>query len=102
MPVVHKRNPHDVYIGRPSKWGNPFSVEEYGRAEAIAKYEEYVLDNLRTGIWAEEELLELDGKILGCWCAPKACHGDILLKIIAGIKFYRRLGWSYTKQLQRK
>lgn len=29
-----------------------------------------------------EQLLELEGKNLGCWCKPEACHGDILVKLI--------------------
>ena len=83
--VVHiKKEPYDVYIGRPSRWGNPYShkdgtLAEFkvgSRREAISKYEEYLLQN--------EELMaslhELKGKILGCWCKPASCHGDILAK----------------------
>ena len=83
--VVHiKKEPYDVYIGRPSKWGNPYSHKEGtlaefkvgSRAEAVAKFEEYLLQN--------EELMasihELKGKTLGCWCKPSSCHGDILAK----------------------
>lgn len=83
--VVHfKKDPYDIYIGRPSKWGNPFSHKEgtlaefkvKNRAEAVAKFEDYLLSN--------KELLnslhELQGKILGCWCKPNKCHGDILAK----------------------
>lgn len=102
MRVVHcKSFPHGIYIGRPSFWGNPFSVEEFGRTQAIAKYEEYLLNNLRTGVWTEEMLLELDGKVLRCWCSPKPCHGDILVKYVTRIKFFRKLGISFTKQLQK-
>lgn len=74
--VVHcKKEPYDVYIGKGSKWGNPFKIGEHGtRDEVIQMYEKYLLDN--------DELMrslpELRGKILGCWCKPKACHGDIL------------------------
>ncbi|SPN79294.1 Hypothetical protein ZAZAV_254 [Cedratvirus Zaza IHUMI] len=80
----------DVYIGRAcymggwqlpkSKWANPFSVKEYGSAEkAVEKFEEYLLshDDLM------EDIGELKGKILGCWCKKKgheACHGDVLKK----------------------
>lgn len=77
--VVHCRKEHyDVYIGRGSKWGNPFRIGEDGtRAQVIAKYREYLM--------ASPELLaaipELAGKILGCWCAPKPCHGDVLLEL---------------------
>jgi len=78
--VVHcEKEFFDVYIGRPSKWGNPYSIGKDGsRKEVIEKYEKYILEN--------EELLnsldELEGKILGCWCKPNACHGDVLVKLI--------------------
>ena len=78
--VVHcKKEPYDVYIGRPSKWGNPFTIGIHGtREEVITKYETYIRanPNLMTS------LHELKGKTLGCWCKPKACHGDILIKLI--------------------
>jgi hypothetical protein len=80
MKVVHcKRDKHDIYIGRGSKWGNPFKIGKDGtREEVIDKYREYILN--------KPELLaalpELKGKVLGCWCAPKACHGDVLIELI--------------------
>lgn len=80
MKVVHcKKEPYDVYIGRPSKWGNPFSIGKDGtREEVIEKYENYIKKNKKL----LNDLKELEGKILGCWCKPKACHGDILIKLI--------------------
>jgi hypothetical protein len=87
--VVHcKREEFDVYIGRGSRWGNPYShkvgtLAEHvvgSRTEAIQKFEEYLLSN--------EELMaslpDLKGKTLGCWCKPKSCHGDILLRYANG------------------
>ena len=76
MKVVHcKKEPYDVYIGRGSKWGNPFVIGKDGdREEVISKYEIYIMQN--PGMISA--LPELAGKTLGCWCAPKACHGDIL------------------------
>lgn len=77
--VVHcKRSNYDVYIGRPSKWGNPFSIGKDGtRSQVIEKYRAYLLSN--------DDLLnalpELKGKVLGCWCAPLACHGDVLSEL---------------------
>jgi hypothetical protein len=76
--VVHcKKEPYDIYVGRPSKWGNPFQIGKDGtREEVIKKYED----------WLENQpllLLEvgsLYGKILGCWCSPLQCHADILVK----------------------
>jgi hypothetical protein len=83
MPSVRKKGnvPNgnaSVYIGRPSKWGNPFPMgEEKDREQVIAKFEQYLMNS--------PELLaqigELKGKDLVCFCAPKACHGDILLRL---------------------
>ena len=85
-----REEPYDVYIGRPSKWGNPFS-HQVGTAarfrvdtrdEAIYQY----------GRWIRKQpelmaaLSELKGKVLGCWCAPLPCHGSVLLKLLEGIK----------------
>lgn len=81
----------DVYIGRAvpargfreaSPWANPFKIErEADRAAAVAKYEKW-LDT-------QPELLamlpDLKGKRLGCWCAPKACHGHILARRADGL-----------------
>jgi hypothetical protein len=74
--VVHcKRAAYDVYIGRPSKWGNPFAIGKDGtREEVIAKYGQW----LQTQPALLAALPELKGKTLACWCAPHACHGDIL------------------------
>lgn len=84
--VVHRSQLHDVYIGRPSKWGNPFSHlpgtlakhRVASRAEAIAAYERYLLT--RPDLIAAAKI-ELRGKTLGCWCHPRACHGDVLARI---------------------
>ncbi len=77
--VVHcKKEPYDVYIGRPSKWGNPFSIGKDGtRDEVIEKYLQYVLGNDEL----MDALPELQGKVLGCWCKPLTCHGDILVDL---------------------
>jgi hypothetical protein len=70
-----------VYIGRPSKWGNPFIIGKHGsRAEVVAKYRAHLLRN--PGLMAA--LPELRGKDLVCWCAPEACHGDVLLELANG------------------
>jgi hypothetical protein len=74
--VVHcKKEPFDVYIGRPSKWGNPFVIGKDGsRADVIKKYKDYLENNE----FLHGDIPELIGKTLGCWCAPLPCHGDIL------------------------
>ena len=78
----------NIYIGRSctmggwnlkeSKWANPFSVKEYGRDKALKLYEEHIRNTPK--LW--NQLEELDGKILGCWCKPDPCHGDILIKLL--------------------
>jgi len=77
--VVHcKKEKYDVYIGRPSKWGNPFEIgKNVSRNEVIAKYKEYLLNNPKL----LADIPELEGKILGCWCKPSKCHGDILAEM---------------------
>ncbi|MCK5018471.1 MAG: DUF4326 domain-containing protein [Candidatus Peribacteraceae bacterium] len=84
--VVHcKKEKYDVYIGRPSEWGNPFNIGEHGtRQEVIELYEEYLRKNEKL----MAKIMELDSKVLGCWCKPKSCHGDVIVKII------QELQWS--------
>ncbi|MGB3388463.1 MAG: DUF4326 domain-containing protein [Pseudaminobacter sp.] len=70
--------PGRVYIGRPSKWGNPFVIGRDGsREEVIEKY--------RAWLASQPELLdaldELRGRDLVCWCAPQGCHGDVLIEL---------------------
>jgi len=74
-----RKEKYDVYIGRGSKWGNPFRIGPDGdREEVIAKYEKYILnDEYLMGC-----LHELKGKILGCYCKPLACHGDVLVRLV--------------------
>jgi hypothetical protein len=88
--VVHcKRESHHVYIGRPSKWGNPFVVGKHGsRRECIALYEDW----LRHEPTLLKALDELRGLVLGCWCAPRPCHGDVLVRL-ANTSAEAREGW---------
>lgn len=86
---------YDEYIGRGSIWGNPYSHKhgtkaQYvvgSRQEAIDKYREYVLN--RPDLMSE--LITLDGKVLGCYCKPLACHGDVLLELLEDHKVEIRL-----------
>lgn len=69
---------HAVYVGRPTKWGNPFVIGKDGnRDEVIKKYEEWI----KTQAHLLADLNELKGKDLICWCAPEACHADVLIKL---------------------
>lgn len=59
-----------VYVGRPTKWGNPYVIGRDGsRAEVIAQY--------------RDDLLRGNGRLLAdvCWCAPQPCHADVLLEM---------------------
>lgn len=90
----------NVYIGRKgvvfidgqrfpkdsSVWANPYKISENEtREDVIKKYEKYIREKI-----VKENLLnelkKLNGKNLGCWCKPLACHGDVLLKIIEEYK----------------
>ncbi len=84
----HKPTADDVYIGRPSKWGNPYTIQGVTttlakwtcktRDEAIAKYREWIVQ--------QPELMaalpELAGKTLVCFCKPAKCHGDVLADLV--------------------
>ena len=78
----------DVYIGRrctmggwdlpQSRWANPFTIAQCGGAEvAVARYAEYLRS--RPDLMAAVPTLR--GKVLGCWCTPGPCHGDVLLAL---------------------
>jgi len=86
VAVNLKRQPYDIYIGRSnsfynlsdSLWRNPFVEGRDGtRAEVIEKYRAYLMKR--------PDLLKLiptlRGKRLGCYCKPKACHGDVLVEL---------------------
>ena len=75
--------PGTVYIGRGSKWGNPFSATDAGRVQAVTRFAVEIAPSLPVG--------ELRGKDLACWCPlvgkdgkPTQCHADILLEIANG------------------
>ena len=78
--VVNKyRDPYDVYIGRGSKWGNPFKIGIDGtREDVIEQYRDWI----QTQPHLLNSLEELRGKTLGCFCSPQACHGDILVELL--------------------
>ena len=93
--VVHlRKDPFDERIDRETVWGNLFVVGRDGfRGECVDKFENWV----RTGTdhrasWIRDNVHTLDGKTLGCWCAPRGgigvddlriCHGQVLLKLAA-------------------
>ena len=95
--VVHcKREKVDVYIGRPSKWGNPFSFKKDSIATFVVPKDEVLV---RYAEWIKQQpelmeaLPELKGKVLGGWCKPikgfqgkVLCHGQILAALAEGCR----------------
>lgn len=80
IPNSELRRPDLVYVGRPTKWGNPFVVGKDGtREEVIAKYRAWLRNHPDLTLLLIVK--ELRGKDLACWCAPEACHADVLLKL---------------------
>jgi hypothetical protein len=80
----------DVYIGRAvpqrglprSEWANPFHMRQEGqRDDVLERYARYVDGHLDAGAISLETLRDV--KRLGCWCAPRRCHGDYLADLIA-------------------
>lgn len=74
-----KSSPYYEYIGRGSYWGNPYSMYEEGdsREEVIRKFK-YDFDYDRFPNKSKEQVFQLAGKRLGCFCKPNSCHGDVL------------------------
>ncbi len=76
--IREPKEPNDVYIGRPSKWGNPFAMGSLNSREDVIRLH---------ATWLEQQpnllrdLPELKGKNLVCYCAPLGCHGDTLLEL---------------------
>lgn len=89
MKVVHCNEPHTHYIGRPSTFGNPYKLrtecavsgpdpDGYSRSSAIELFEAHA--RRTPSLMAAIRELPEDA-VLGCWCKPKACHGDIIVKL---------------------
>lgn len=73
-----RKEKHDIYIGRGSKWGNPFKMKNTSEEERNRVCDEY-----EKWFWTTDmvnDLHELKGKVLGCYCKPLRCHGDFLVR----------------------
>jgi len=85
--IRHFGSEYDVYIGRGSKWGNPFSHKSGTLAKHVVKTRKEAIECYREWVLTQPTLLqdildgELDGKRLGCFCKPYDCHGDVLLEL---------------------
>lgn len=67
-----------VSSAKASKWKNPYSVKKYGREKCLELYKQYIQSNKEL----LDQLEDLKGKELGCWCYPDKCHGDILIELL--------------------
>lgn len=92
--VWNKRDPNTpkfaVYVGRPSLWGNPYthlptnleSIPVANRDEAVRRYREDLMEmRMKDPAHYHAFLKPLRGKHLVCWCAPHACHANVLLEL---------------------
>ena len=83
--VNSRTDDYDIYIGRGSKWGNPFVMRDKSDNER-----ERVCDAYEAWFMNQPDLVnslhELKGKRLGCFCKPKRCHGDFLAREANKIK----------------
>jgi hypothetical protein len=86
--VVNKlTSNYDAYIGRGSRFGNPFKIGEDGnRDEVISLYAYYFEEKLEGEPGFREAVEALRGKKLGCYCAPKRCHGDVIVEYLEGLE----------------
>ena len=82
----------EVYIGRGSIFGNPYThipikntkaeFQVKTRQEAIDKYREYFYNRIENDTEFLDEVLRLKDKVLGCYCKPLDCHGDIIKEFL--------------------
>ena len=85
-PKGYKTNPDYVYIGRPSIFGNPYPLtEEIGREKVLEDYKSYFYQAIEVEEF-RNLVFELAGKTLVCYCAPKACHGDVIAEYLNGLQ----------------
>lgn len=71
-------------IGKPGWLGNPYPVSDYSREESIQNYREDFLARIHQDEQFREAVEDLRGLTLACWCAPKPCHGDVILEYLNG------------------
>ena len=89
------RNPKNIYIGRRtnflkgSKWANPYRIScTNSREQVVERFSVYIRNNRKL----LREIHQLKGKVLGCWCVPKLCHGQVLQQLVqvltSGVQMY--------------
>lgn len=87
-----------VYVGRGSKWGNPFPIDpDHDRADVIERYKRWLLAQPELVVSA---LVELAGKTLLCYCHPLPCHGDVLADMVNSNKKMMAAGWAELRKVE--
>ena len=89
------KDSYQIYIGRSGRgkdgdYGNPIRVgischicgKTHGKGETLLCYEVYLKNRLSVDEVFRESVKNLNGMVLGCFCKPKPCHGDVLIKYI--------------------
>lgn len=81
-----------IYVGRPSKWGNPFKIgapyldingnkTNITPQDAVEFFKHGIEDEF-IGFTKDQIKKELAGKNLSCWCKEgQPCHADILIEL---------------------
>ena len=92
-----RKSKFDIHIGRynpkfgKSKFANPYKITDTcTRGEAIAHYRSWLTHQINVGNITIADLQALHGKVLGCWCKPLPCHGDVLIEFVE---------WAMTQPL---
>ena len=90
--VVHNiKHKYDVYIGRPSDFGNPIHLGSEclvcgkihkSPGSTLKCYKLYFYGRLGYDKEFKEKIISLKDKTLGCWCKPKPCHGDVIAEFL--------------------
>jgi len=77
-----RHSPCDVRIDCTTIFGNPFPEWKWGREECIRRFETYFWQRIERDPEWKTEVLKLKGKVLGCWCKPLNCHGDVYVAFL--------------------
>lgn len=80
--IHHDRWRKHIYIGRGSAFGNPYVIgKDEDREEVIEKYKKWFYKRINNERFLKQ-VLELKGEVLGCYCHPLPCHGDIIIEFL--------------------
>lgn len=77
-----QNNMNNTPIGEPGWLGNPYPKSDHGRKKCIDLFREDFVERLQNDAEFRDAIENLAGKTLGCYCKPKACHGDVIRKFI--------------------